>query len=442
MTGSTHIAVGITCSLAILQPKTIPECLCAITGGMIGGMISDIDNHGKRKSMDYRNDPYGWQVYTYTGLVLACLFVIDYFSGNGAVDFILTHFGPPLLVGIIAFLGLCFYGAHTHHRTFTHSILAGVLFTLSIWCFCKPLAIPFAIGFASHVIIDFVNRKKIQYFWPLSIRIGLNKYPSDGRLNDTLNGVGTVAAIYLSVYFIITRFAKSRLHEKMVAFFSYPVSVFGLITVPLIIPYLVIINIFTFFLYYLDYHLYMRGLAFYRGSDEEASAIEEFTHTIYLIFAVAGGMLGMLLAVTIILKGKIYKAERIANFNFYIIPICILICWVTIIITFFLPATTNWAKPLALLRIGSIPIRFIILGYLLIINVLTFIMFPRMQRFAYVITPREKLCVILSLIGGATGGYLSMKITGNHQNANMLASTLPEMIIMHAIVFVCTFFVV
>lgn len=53
MTGSTHIAIGIVSSLAILQPKTIPQCLCAATGGMIGGMISDIDHPKKRESIHY-----------------------------------------------------------------------------------------------------------------------------------------------------------------------------------------------------------------------------------------------------------------------------------------------------------------------------------------------------------------------------------------------------
>ena len=69
-------------------------------------------------------------------------------------------------------------------------------------------------------------------------------------------------------------------------------------------------------------------------------------------------------------------------------------------------------------------------------------MFPRMRRFALQISPREKLCMILSLLGGATGGYISMKITGNHENTSMLASSLPEMIIMHATVLTCFFYIV
>ena len=160
MNGSTHIAIGIASSLAILQPTTIPQCLCAATGGMIGGMISDIDHPKKRESFNYSDDPYGWQVYTFVGIAIMVLLALDFFEGNGAVDFCISNFGPSLLVGAIAFLGLCFYGASTKHRTFTHSIVAGALFTLSIWCVCRPLAIPFAIGFSSH-LVQFENDLRV-----------------------------------------------------------------------------------------------------------------------------------------------------------------------------------------------------------------------------------------------------------------------------------------
>ena len=94
MTGSTHIAIGIVSSLAILQPKTIPQCLCAATGGMIGGMISDIDHPKKRESIHYSDDHYGWQIYTFFGIAITVLLALDFFEGNGAVDFFISKFWP------------------------------------------------------------------------------------------------------------------------------------------------------------------------------------------------------------------------------------------------------------------------------------------------------------------------------------------------------------
>ena len=440
MTGSTHVAIGIASSLAILQPGTIPECLCAITGGMIGGMISDIDSPGKQKSMDHRDDPYGWQIYVFAGIGLAIILGIDYIAGNGAVDYVLKNLGPSILVGSIAFLGLCFCGAHTNHRSFTHSILAGTLFTISIRCFCKPLAIPFATGFASHLLIDFLNKKKVQYFWPLPVKIGLNKFPSDGKLNKSLGGIGTIVSIYLFSYFFINSFINSILYVEMIEFFSNPISIYSQM-IPFIVPYLIGINVVAFVVYFLDYNLYMRGLAFYGGTEEHASTMAEFIMTFLLIIDILGGMVGKLLAVLFLTNKKIYKDEALANFNLYIIPICFLVSWLAFLFTFFLPSVVTWIRPIAYLKIGNILVRNIVLSYFLIINIVTLILFPHMKKFAYKITLREKLCVILSLLGGAAGGYLSMKTTGRHQNAIMLANTLPEMMIMHAIVLTCVLYI-
>ena len=136
------------------------------------------------------------------------------------------------------------------------------------------------------------------------------------------------------------------------------------------------------------------------------------------------------------------KAAALANFYLNVIPICVLVSWLAILFTFYFPNTSEWIKPIAAIDVGVIPIRYIVLAYFIIINIAAFILFPKMKRFAYAITPREKGCMVLSFFGGATGGYLSMQVTGNHQNAVMLATTLPEMMIMHAVVLTCIFYLV
>lgn len=443
MTGNTHATVGVACSLLILQPKTVPECLCALAGGLIGGVISDIDSPGKRDSLDYSDDPFAWQIYVFIIIILGLFIGLDYISGEGAVDYIINNFGTNIVVGVVAFLGLCFYGAHTNHRTFTHSIIAGLLFSISVWSFCRPLAIPFAIGFASHLILDFFNKKKVQYFWPLPPlkKLGINRFPSDGRLNEVLGGIGTISSIYMFVYFFINCFANSLLATRMMHFFSKHVTINNF-DIPLIVPYLLLINVIALVVYLLDYNLYMRGKWFYSGSEEEVTEMEEFILTLLLVIDLTGGMIGKLIAVFITQKGKIYKGEALGNYNLYIIPVCFLISWLTILYTFFIPTVSVNIKPLYTITIRGISILHIISGYFIFINLLAIFMFPRMRRFALQISPREKLCMILSLLGGATGGYISMKITGNHENTSMLASSLPEMIIMHATVLTCFFYIV
>ncbi len=442
MTGNTHVAVGIASALVITQPKTVSGCLCAITGGIIGGMLCDIDSPSKRESLDYRKDPYGWQIYVFVILTIGGLLALDYVAGDGAVNYVLSSFGTPILLGGIAFLAICVYGSHTIHRTFMHSILADVLLTITVFLFCRPLAVPFAIGFSSHLVIDFFNKKKVQYFWPVPVRIGLNKYPSDGKLNEAIGGIGTIASIYLFVYFFVRSFTNSLLFTRVHDFFLSPVSIMGFTTIPMLVPYLIIINIISFIMYTLDYYFYMHGLGFYKCSDEDAETMSEFIMTLLLAFDILGGMIGKLLSVFIIEKGKFFKAEAIANFNLYIIPLCILISWMVFLLKFFFPPAEDEIKMLANTEIANIRLSHIVLIYFSVVNIITMLLFPKMRRFAKVITPREKLCMILSFFGGASGGYLIMKTTGKHQHASMLSNTLPEMIVMHAIILTCIILVI
>jgi len=440
VTGSTHIAVGIASSLAIMQPKSVPDCLCAITGGMIGGMICDIDSPGKRDSMDIRDDQYGWQLVVYFVLIIGFLMFLDYLSGNGAVAFIVDNAGPLLFASVAIFVGLCIYGTRTSHRTFMHSLLAGALMSASVWFFCQPVAIPFAIGFASHLLIDFLNKKKVQYLWPLKLRFGLNRFPSDGKLNATMGAVATVISFFLGVYFFLYGFAGNPLFNKIYRFFSSPFTIQGIITVPMLVPYLIIVNIVTIIAYTLDYHLYMRGAGFYTGDDKEDNPIAEFIMTLLLILDMAGGFIGKLLVVLFTQKGKFRKIQIAANFNLYIVPICIMFSWIILLLTFFIPQYASWVRPISSLSVFSIPVKYIALGYMVVINTVTLLVFPRIERFGVLITPREKVSLLLWFFGGASGGYISMKHTGNHEKAIIFSESFMFMIPMHAIFLACVLF--
>lgn len=317
----------------------------------------------------------------------------------------MTHLTTSLLIGTAVFIAVCIYGIRTAHRTFMHSILAGVILYFSLRCFCYPLSKPFSIGFASHLILDFFNRKKVQYLWPIPWRIGLNKYPSDGKLNNVLGGLGTVGSIFMGAYYLIRSFSYSSLYERAFTFFATPVAIMGR-SYPMLVPYLIVINIITLIIYSVDYNLAIRGLGFYSGSEEQADAMSEFNMTLLLLVDYTGGFIGMLIVVLITQTGKFSKAKRSANFNLFILPLCILISWTSILFTFFFPKVMSWIRPLGALYIGEVPIQLIILGYLLTINLITLFLFPRVQQFANVITLREKISLVLCLLGGATGGYL------------------------------------
>lgn len=54
MMGSTHMAVGAAVSLAVLQPDDLSSVACAIAGGVLGGLASDIDVRGSKGGREVR----------------------------------------------------------------------------------------------------------------------------------------------------------------------------------------------------------------------------------------------------------------------------------------------------------------------------------------------------------------------------------------------------
>ena len=89
------------------------------------------------------------------------------------------------------------------------------------------------------------------------------------------------------------------------------------------------------------------------------------------------------------------------------------------------------------LNIKGIPLLYIIGGVFIILNLITYFVFANGKRMKKDVTFLEIGYLLLGFVGGATGGYLAMQITGHHKNASMLSYTYPIMITMHAIIITC-----
>ncbi len=88
---------------------------------------------------------------------------------------------------------------HIKHRTVTHSLLALLLVSLGTW-YTVPLLVPYvALGYGSHLVLDFLTVWGIPIFWPWSRRFRLLKISTGGRI-DSLFAVGALcAALYCVV---------------------------------------------------------------------------------------------------------------------------------------------------------------------------------------------------------------------------------------------------
>lgn len=189
MMGKTHIFIGMASAIAITSPNTIGGCLASIMGGAVGGIISDIDV----RSNSYCRDALYARLIA-SGIVVASL-AIDFFAGGGIWKNILSTDSTRLFIGIGMFVILCLIGVFQDHREFTHSLIALVLFSLSVGLFCYPIILPFAIGFLSHLLLDILNKKPIRLLYPKEKGVCLKLCYSDKIADKVFMVMGIVGTV-------------------------------------------------------------------------------------------------------------------------------------------------------------------------------------------------------------------------------------------------------
>ncbi len=187
MMGKTHFAVGLATSLAIIQPKSFEECLIAIIGGTVGGVLADndiLDN-------DHRIDAFSVQFFaaavTVTALVIDCV-------GRFGIWQAITENQSNATTGGVVFAVLWLFGVLSKHRTFTHSLTALLFYTLAVAMIYQPLTAGFAAAYLSHLLLDIMNKKKIPILYPLNFGICFKLFYADGFANKVCMYLGSAVS--------------------------------------------------------------------------------------------------------------------------------------------------------------------------------------------------------------------------------------------------------
>lgn len=193
MMGKTHIFMGTAAALALTFPDSSVEILSALAGGAVGGMMPDTDLDSIKNIKDINTKAIA-------GTITGICFIIDFFFRCGMIESIRNSNHILAWVGLVGFIVLYFVGAFADHRSFTHSILATVLYSTAVGLMCRPLAVPFAIGFAAHIILDCTNKKGVKVFYPSKKKIRLKWFYASKKANIVFYYIG----IALTVVFLIT----------------------------------------------------------------------------------------------------------------------------------------------------------------------------------------------------------------------------------------------
>lgn len=200
MTGKTHITLGIAAALLLTHPAAPSGVLAAAVGGALGGRIVDIDSTGRTPSDTGQR---GVRTALPEVLLLGALLAADGYLKGGLCQSLLDRPGPALLGGLAGLLLLLCLGFRSEHRTFTHSLLGMALFCAAVSLLLPPLALPFLLGYGSHLLADLCNLRGLQLFFPLRRRVSLGLCPYNQRANRVLFwvtlGVDVAAATLLLI---------------------------------------------------------------------------------------------------------------------------------------------------------------------------------------------------------------------------------------------------
>ncbi|MDE5854492.1 MAG: metal-dependent hydrolase [Ruminococcus sp.] len=197
MMGKTHIFIGTATALAFTLPDSPMKCLTAVMGGALGGMISDTDLDSLKNIKE--------TMYTKSiaGLIAAICLLIDFIFKCGIIEYMKSSDSMIMLAGLVAFIVLYFIGAAADHRGFTHSIFALLLYSAAIGAMCYPVALPFAIGFGSHILLDCLNKKPVRVFFPVKKGICFKLCYAAKTANQAFLVVGIISTILLLGFSIV-----------------------------------------------------------------------------------------------------------------------------------------------------------------------------------------------------------------------------------------------
>ena len=106
----------------------------------------------------------------------------------------------PVAMGVIIFIAVCAFGKNQPHRSFMHSIMAMAILSAAISMVSVKLVLYFVVGFASHLVLDCFNRKRVRILYPLPGGIALDFCKAGGFVDSLLFKLGSVAVIFEIVY--------------------------------------------------------------------------------------------------------------------------------------------------------------------------------------------------------------------------------------------------
>ena len=439
MLGGTHKKIGAAAAFAILRPATIPACLGTLAAGYIGGDICDIDillrNHPAEDEDPDRDDHYdgAWEDFASNVILFLLFILVDWYFGNGSVDWFLHNFGIRTMAAISIFALIIVCGMIAAHRSYMHSLLIGLVLSGCLYVICAPLAPAFAIGYLTHILLDLLNKTGMCLFWPLKKRFCLKLCASNKRADAMLNTAGEILSCLLVAYFlfmaVINRNQSTQILEILSSPYSEGVSNLG--------AWLIFINIFTFIAENTNFSLWLKGKGPYQEHDEYFDSEKDYVtqnfmqKNLYILFVLGGALGGLLSYIWIAIKHRKYiKNGALGGAIFAIGAICVVIEWACI---YYAVVSPNYIYRWLENNFIGRNILYLII-YVIAVNLIAFIIYTNDDAKISRLSVKAFFELMVAFVGGAAGAFLSINLKGYVGAQKPFESTVMKMLQTHCVI--------
>ena len=200
MNGEVHLPVGTATAtgMALLLPQMQGHNLTTLGVGIglaaVGALLPDIDANGDSKAKK--------QFRKIMGMIAGAVGLsVVYGASTGNVASVITAYtGSTWFIGAVCMLTCCILGYRSGHRKYTHQLIGLVTFTVSCWLLIGlPLTYWFFFGFLSHQVVDMLNKRKIEWLYPIPKDFALYICYAKSPLATLIGWVSTA----LTVLFIL-----------------------------------------------------------------------------------------------------------------------------------------------------------------------------------------------------------------------------------------------
>ena len=198
MQGKTHAVCGGALAVAALAPVTFPALGGAMVGGMLGALCPDVDcdsSHAYKGVTKFA---------LFVALIFGLCYALDYVYGTALLaslaNFERGRWTVARIVGLALLIAYFIAGALSAHRTLTHSLVGMAVATVAIYLAAPGIWQSFALGYASHLALDLLNKQKEQLLWPFGDGCALYVCKSDGAMNKVLLFIGIIALVMLIAF--------------------------------------------------------------------------------------------------------------------------------------------------------------------------------------------------------------------------------------------------